>query len=118
RSLYFPVYDPFRGRIFTLTSLSRAWRISDAQSSCGEQTHPQSGGSTGTLKRQIYALVHCSESSAACSNPVCVAFSCVSGGYPYVRRTRFTSSRICARTFSRKVQLNRTRSLWTPSGLR
>jgi hypothetical protein len=41
---------------------------------------------------------------SACSSTVCVVLSCLSGGYPYLRKMRFTSTRSCARTFSRSVQ--------------
>ncbi len=44
------------------------------------------------------------ESTAACSRTVSVAFSCLSGGYPCLRRIRLTWTRICARALSRTVQ--------------
>src|SRR6266536_254374 len=47
---------------------------------------------------------HASDSTSACSSTVWVAFSCLSGGYPWFRRMRLTNTRRCARTFSRTVQ--------------
>ena len=41
---------------------------------------------------------------SACSITVLVALSCLSGGYPYLRRMRLTRQRRLARTFSRSVQ--------------
>lgn len=46
--------------------------------------------------RQVTAA-HSPESNAACSSTVWVALSCLSGGYPYFRRIRLTSTRSCAR---------------------
>ena len=47
---------------------------------------------------------HSSDSASACSSTVFVALSCLSGGYPCLRRIRFTSTRSRARTSSRIVQ--------------
>ncbi len=52
----------------------------------------------------LHPIAHSADNSAACSKTVCVACSCLSGGYPYLRRIRLTSTRSCARTFSRRVQ--------------
>lgn len=38
----------------------------------------------------LQATAQMSESTSACSRTVRVAFSCLSGGYPYFRRIRFT----------------------------
>ena len=63
---------------------------------------PQSGGGSGRSIR--FQTAHPAESTSACSITVSVAFSSLSGGYPYLRRIRLTSRRRCARTFSRSVQ--------------
>ena len=52
----------------------------------------------GTHRRQF------AESTSACSKTVSVAFSCLSGGYPYFRKMRLTSTRRFARMFSRTVE--------------
>src|SRR5271165_4188289 len=44
------------------------------------------------------------QSSSACSRTVCVAFSCLSGGYPYFRSNRLTMVRILARALSFTAQ--------------
>jgi len=50
-----------------------------------------------------HSAAHSTDRASACSNTIRVAFSCLSGGYPYLRKMRFTSTRSCARTFSRNV---------------
>ena len=45
-----------------------------------------------------HAAAHASESRSACSSTVWVAFSCLFGGYPSLRKIRFTITRNCART--------------------
>ena len=52
----------------------------------------------------FHAAAHSLQRTSACSRTVWVAFSCLSGGYPYLRRIRFTIKRIWARAFSRTVQ--------------
>ena len=42
--------------------------------------------------------------ASACSMTVSAAFSCLSGGYPCLRRIRLTAMRSRARTSSRRVQ--------------
>src|SRR5690606_25363057 len=76
---------------------------------CGCLTLSISGGAQrrqlhAVVRRPPYAVAHSEERSAACSRTVCVAFSCLSGGYPCLRRIRLTRTRSCARTFSRSVQ--------------
>lgn len=40
-----------------------------------------------------YACAHSPDNNAACSNTVCVALSCSSYGYPYLRKLLFTNTR-------------------------
>jgi hypothetical protein len=52
---------------------------------CG---HPQVCGRSAASPAAAQTVAHSPDSSAACSSTVSVAFSCLSGGYPYFRRMR------------------------------
>ena len=48
-----------------------------------------------------HATAHPSDRTSACSSTVCVAFSCLSSGYPCFLSTLLTAFLILGRTFSR-----------------
>jgi len=52
----------------------------------------------------LHISVQFADNTSACSSTVSVAFSCMSGGYPYLRRIRLTKTLKWARIFSRTVQ--------------
>ena len=99
--------------------IARDWRLSSPRSECAEKSikAPVEGKSRSLIHPKHrylfldarFQLAQPEESSAACSSTVCVAFSCLSGGYSYFRRILFTRNRNCARTFSRIVQSMMTR---------